>query len=287
MPFYLAVTSIVLWRSGKPLRAYVALGIGFAAPLLLLIPWLWFHPGMLRDTIRGYGVVTSVNLAERVGLYWDYFNPSHLFFSGGSDPMWGTRRAGVFLLAAAVLLPCGIWSIWRRNFSIARAVLLVGFFFAPVPIVAALPEAPRYASARALLAVPFGVLICVAGVEWLLVERRWARGTVAALLILSIPIQFVSFARDYFGDYQVRSFFRFDYLNVRDVAADVIARDASARVPAVYLSDTLGTGKSVQWKFHPREKSEAGFVGAYQILCGRNLQPERHPVWQPPCARRQ
>ena len=41
-----------------------------------------------------------------------------------------------------------------------------------------------------------------------------------------------------------------DYLNVRDVAADVIARDASARVPAVYLSDTLGTGKSVQWKFH-------------------------------------
>ncbi|RDJ94228.1 hypothetical protein B4Q13_16090, partial [Lacticaseibacillus rhamnosus] len=33
---------------------------------------------------------------ERVALYWDYFNPSYLFFSGGSDPMWATRRAGIF-----------------------------------------------------------------------------------------------------------------------------------------------------------------------------------------------
>ena len=250
MPFYLAVTTVVLWLSGKPLRVHAALGVAFAVPLLPLIPWFWFHPGMLGDTFRGYGVVTSLNLAERVELYWDYFNPSYLFFSGGSDPMWATRRAGVFLLAAAVLLPCGIWSIWRRSFSIARAVLLAGFFFAPVPIVAALPEAPRYATARELLVVPFGVLISVAGVEWLVAERRWAREIVAALLLLSIPIQFVFFARDYFGDYQIRSFFRFDYLNVRDVAAYVIVRDASARVPAVYLSNALGTGKSVQWKFH-------------------------------------
>ncbi len=250
MPFYLAVTGVVLWLSGKPLRDHVALGAAFAVPLLPLVPWFWLHPGMLRDTFHGYGVATGLKLAERVELYWDYFNPSYLFFSGGSDPMWATRRAGVFLLAAAVLLPCGVWSIWRQGFSIARAVLLVGFFFAPVPIVAALPEAPRYATARELLVVPFGVLVCVAGVEWLIAKRRLAPAVVAALLVLSVPIQFVSFARDYFGDYQIRSFFRFDYLNVRDVAAYVVARDASARIPAVYLSDTLGTGKSVQWKFH-------------------------------------
>ena len=175
MPFYLAVTHGMLWLFRKPLRAHVELAIGFAVPLLALIPWIWLHPDMPRDTFRAYAVNTSLNLTERVALYWDYFNPSYLFFSGGSDLMWATRRAGIFVLAAAVLLPCGIWSIRRRNASPIRAVLLVGFFFAPVPIMLALPEAPRYATARDLLAVPFGVLISVAGVEWLVAERDVTR----------------------------------------------------------------------------------------------------------------
>jgi hypothetical protein len=94
------------------------------------------------------------------------------------------------------------------------------------------------------------VLISVAGVEWLVAGRGRAGRIVAALLILSIPVQFVSFARDYFAGYQVRSAYRMDSANMRDVAAYVIASDRSARVPAVYLSKDLGTGKSVQWKFH-------------------------------------
>jgi 4-amino-4-deoxy-L-arabinose transferase-like glycosyltransferase len=249
MPFYLAVTLVVFWLLRKPLRSHVTLVIGFAVPLLALVPWIWLHPEMPHDTFRAYAVNTSLNLTERVALYWDYFNPSYLFFSGGSDPMWATRRAGVFVLAVAVLLPCGIWSI-RRNPSIARAVLIVGFFFAPVPIILALPEAPRYATARDLLAVPFGVLLSVAGVEWLVVRHRWAGRIVAALLVVSIPVQFVSFASDYFADYQLRSGYRLDSANMRDVAAYIVAADRSARVPAVYLSKDLGTGKSVQWKFH-------------------------------------
>jgi 4-amino-4-deoxy-L-arabinose transferase-like glycosyltransferase len=250
MPFYLAVTHAVLWLSRKPFRAHAELALGFALPLLALVPWIWFHPDMPGGTFRGYAVSTRLNLAERVGLYWDYFNPSYLFFSGGSDPMWATRRAGVFALAVAVLLPCGIWNIWRRNSSITRTVLLVGFFFAPVPIILALPEAPKYATARDLLAVPFGVLISVAGVEWLFADHKSTGRIVAALLILSMPVQFASFARDYFADYQTRSGYRMDSANMRDVAAYVIASDRTARVPAVYLSKDLGTGKSVQWKFH-------------------------------------
>lgn len=250
MPFYLAVTHVLLWLHRKPLRAHVELAVGFAVPLLGLIPWVWLYPGTPADTFRGYAVSTSWKLTERVALYWDYFNPSYLFFSGGSDPMWATRRAGVFALGVAVLLPCGIWNIWRRNRSLARAVLLVGFFFAPMPIILALPEAPRYATARDLLAVPFGVLISVAGVEWLIAEHRRTGGIVAALLILSVPVQFIFFARDYFSDYQSRSGYRLDSANMRDVAAYIIASDRTARVPAVYLSKDLGTGESVQWKFH-------------------------------------
>ena len=250
MPFYLAVTSVVLWQSRRPFRAQLELAIGFALPLLPLVPWLFSHPAMPGDTFSGYAVDTSSRLTERVGLYWDYFNPSYLFFSGGSDPMWTTGRAGVFVLAVAALLPCGMWSILRRNPSIARVVLVVGFLFAPVPIILALPEAPGYATARDLLAVPYGVLISVAGAEWLIAQRGRSGRVVAALLILSMPFQFVRFASDYFADYQARSAFRMDSVNMGDVAAFVIASDRSARVPAVYSSTNLGTGKSVQWKFH-------------------------------------
>jgi hypothetical protein len=250
MPFYLTVTCVVLAITRKPLRATIAPLLGFAVAMLPLAAWLWYQPTLFQDMFRNYGVVTTLNTSERVTIYWEYFNPSFLFFSGGADPMWATRRAGVFLLAIAVLLPFGIWNIWQRSLSIPRAVLLAGFFFAPVPIVVALPEAPHYATARNLLVVPFGVLISVAGVEFLVAGRRRIGKIVAAILIVSVPIQFVSFARDYFTDYQQRSSFRHDFLNVRGVVESVIATDDSSRIPGVYLSDTLGAGKAVQWKFH-------------------------------------
>jgi hypothetical protein len=231
--------------------------------MLPFAAWLTAHPTLLADMFRNYKVATTPSVGERATLYWDYFNPSYLFFSGGSDPMWATRRAGVFLLPIGVLLPLGIWNIWRLRFSIPRALLLVGFLFAPVPIIAALPEAPRAATARDLLVVPFGILISVAGVEFL-VEQQWegwwrpvsrpawltAGRLIAALLILGMPIQFVSYAKDYFGDYQRRSSFRHDYLNVRGVVEAVITRDHSSPVPAVYLNEDLGASKAVQWKFH-------------------------------------
>ena len=217
--------------------------------LLPLFGWVWHQPTLLRDMLQNYGIVTKPSVAERVTLYWDYFNPSYLFFAGGADPMWSTRRAGVFTLAFAVLLPCGVWNVLRRRFSIPRALVLAGFLFAPLPIVLTLPEAPRYAVARDLLVVPFGVLVGVAGVEFLVAERRQLAGAIAALLLISIPIQFVVFARDYFTDYQLRSAFRHDFLNARGVAEYAIASDTVKPLPAIYFADELGPGKVIQWKF--------------------------------------
>jgi 4-amino-4-deoxy-L-arabinose transferase-like glycosyltransferase len=250
MPFYLVVTHVVLRLSGRPLRASLALGAGFALPLLPLIPWFWSHPGMVREVFADYRVAGRLRLTERVDVYWDYFNPSYLFFSGGSNPTFATRRAGVFLLPVFVLLPCGIWAIWRRRFWIVGAVLLAGLFFAPVPIVVAMPTDPKYFTPREILVVPFGVLISVAGLEWLVRNGGRIARMAAVLLVLALPMQFVSFARDYFTRYQTWSAYRFDYMNFRDVAAYVIASDASARVPAVYFSDSLGEEPAVQWKFH-------------------------------------
>lgn len=249
MPLCVVAGTVFLPIVGKPLRAVIVFWLGFAAMMLPLAAWVWSHPTLFSDMFHNYGVVTSPNPAERLTLYWDYFNPSYLFFSGGADPMWATRRAGVFLLAIAVLLPLGLWSIWRESRSAGRVLLVAGLLAAPIPIVAALPEAPRYATARDLLVVPFGVLVSVAGVEWLARRGTTAR-LLAGLLVASMPIQFVTYATDYFGDYQKRSSYRHDVLNTRGAAEYVIAADKAARVPAVFFTEDLGAGKVVQWKFH-------------------------------------
>lgn len=249
MPFYLAATLAALWLSGKPRRASVALAAGFCLLLLPLIPWLWFHPDLPRNMMSNYKVVVDYRLMERVDVYWDYFNPSYLFFSGGSNPMFATRRAGVFLLSAAVLLPLGIWSVLRRH-SIVHAVLLFGFLFSPVPIILALPRDPKYYTPRHLLVVPFGVLLMTAGVEWLMAERGRMARVIAFVLVLAIPVQFVSFAQYYFTEYQSWSAPRFDPLNLRDVAEYVSASDNSARVPGVYMSDDVGESQAEQWMFY-------------------------------------
>jgi hypothetical protein len=250
MPFYLALTSLVLGPMRREWRAVIALFTGFAIAMLPLLVFVFYTPTLLQDMFNNYGIVATVNLAERVTIYWEYFNPSYLFFSGGADPMWATRRAGVFLLPMAVLLPLGIWSIIRHDGSVPRLVVLTGFLFAPFPIVIALPEAPHYATARDLLVAPFGALIGAAGAEVLAGRSPRLSRAAAVVLVLAVPVQFTLFARDYFTDYQLRSAFRHDYLNVRGVVEFVIARDQSAGVPAIYLSDTLGGGKASQWRFH-------------------------------------
>ena len=251
MPLYLALTYLVLWQAGKSLRFMALVTGGFALPLLPLAVWLTANPSMPSDVFTNYRVATSFRVAERASLYWDYFNPSYLFFSGGSNLTWATRQAGMFPLALAALLPLGIWSIARRRPANLRIVWLAGFVLAPLPIVAALPEAPHYATARHLLAVPFGVLVAVTGLEWLMTRAGRAGQIMAAVLVLSIPVQFASFARDYFTDYRLRSAFWSDSMNMRGVVASVAALDATARVPAVYLSDEdLGEDKVVKWWFY-------------------------------------
>ncbi len=255
MPSFLAVTVATLWTSGKGWRAIGTLALGFAVPLLALIPWLWFHPSLPEEMIANYKVAGSLRLVERVDTYWDYFNPSYLFFSGGSNPMFATRRAGVFLLAAAVFLPVGMWAIVRERFSIPRAAILFGFFFAPVAIVAALPEDPKYYTPRDLLVLPFAALIVVAGVEWLARRRSPLVRLAAAVLVIAMPLQFASFARDYFSDYQAWSAPRFDPLNLRAVAAYVIAADERFRLPAVYFSEDVEEPQAEQWLFYLLENN--------------------------------
>jgi len=278
MPSFLAVTVAALRTSGKGWRHIGTLVIGFATPLLALIPWLWRHPSLPREMIANYKVTGGWRLVERVDTYWDYFNPSYLFFSGGSNPMFATRHAGVFLLGAAVCLPIGMWAIIREKFSIPRVMILFGFFFAPIAIVIALPEDPKYYTPRDLLVLPFAALIVAVGVEWLGQRRPRLVRLAAAVLVLAMPLQFVSFAREYFGEYQTWSAPRFDPLNLRAVAAYVIAADDRGRLPAVYFSEDIQESQAEQWLFHLLERNRPDLLERSRHFEFAHFDPTQLPV---------
>ena len=249
MPIYLALTLLAARRKQASFRVCSTLVAAFACCAIPAVIWTALHPGMLGDTLIHYKVSGGSRAIERITLYWDYFNPSYLFFSGASNLLWSTRTAGVFLLSFLVLLPAGLWALayaWRSTYD---GVLLLGFFLVPLPIVLAMPEAPFYATPRAILAAPFGVLIATAGVAVLARNRLPVARVLALIAIVLMPWQFASFARDYFTDYPERSAPWIDTMNFQGVARYVI--DNASNTPAVFLSDDdIAEDKSVKWKFH-------------------------------------
>ena len=258
MPF-LAAIMLLLTRPPVPLAAAAA--ATFAAPMMLVVLWLWRQPQMLTDTLVRYRLgggdpgsgnlvqaAANFNLVERLTVYWDYFNPSFLFFAGGSNPTMATGRAGVFLLSIAVFVAAGLYALGRRR-SRADILLLLVFIAAPLPIVLTMPDAPTYSIARAFTLVPFGILIAAAGCEWIYEQRGWWPKAGAVALLLLMPLQFGVFARDYFTDYQARSSPRLDPVAIRDVLPQVVALDASVPAPQILFSDDLDD-KSVRWRFY-------------------------------------
>ena len=249
MPMYLALTMVAAWHRRAPLSVCATAIAAFACCAVPAVIWAALHPSMITETLTHYKVSSGSRAVERITLYWDYFNPSYLFFSGGSNLLWSTRTAGVFLLPFVLLLPAGVWALAGVRRTTYNAIVLLGFFLVPLPIVLALPEAPFYATARAILAAPFGVLIATAGLAMLIRNPMPAIRAVAVVAIVLVPWQFFSFARDYFSDYPQRSAPWIDAMNFQGVARYVI--DQSSGAPRIYLSqDDIGEDKSVKWKFH-------------------------------------
>jgi 4-amino-4-deoxy-L-arabinose transferase-like glycosyltransferase len=254
MPGYIAVTCFVFRRLGAPTRAFWLLAAGFAVPLLATVPALFANPSLLAETFSHYRVETGWRVVERINTYWGYLGPSYLFFSGGSNPMFATRRGGVLPVAAAVLLPLGIWSVLHRRGDLRRDVFVFGFLFAPLPVVLTMPQDPKFYTPRVLLVLPFAALLCAIGFEWLL-ERvgRTARLLGVALLV-AVPYQFVGFEQYYMTGYQTSSAWRFDNMNLEAVAEYVISSDEASRVPLVYLSEDVGAPHAYQWEFYLLER---------------------------------
>lgn len=251
MPLYLTLTLLAAWRSGVPLRALVVMTGVLAACAAPAIVTVTMNPRIFADTFLHYRVEGGSRLLLRLQLYWSYFSPSYLFFAGASSLLWSTRMAGVLLLSFAILLPTGLWALLTRYRSHFGYLVVIAFALTPLPIVIAVPEAPFYATPRAILAVPLAVIIAAAGLQAIIAVKTPVRLLIAAGLVILMPLQFAGFARDYFGDYRARSASWIDAMNFAGVARSVAALDSAARVPALLLSrDDIGEDKTVKLRFH-------------------------------------
>jgi 4-amino-4-deoxy-L-arabinose transferase-like glycosyltransferase len=262
MPMYFVVTLAAIMRSRwRSLVVFAAITVAFVLPLTLFIPWLTQEPQMVNELVGSYRFVERdltllqsirdkfnyENIQDKVALYWNYFNPSLLFLTGGVHMAQATRQVGVFLLPVAVFLVVGLYIlIAALPRSSTSLLLLAGLLLAPVP---ATLRGESGAIARVLIMLPFVILIAVHGLAFMLGAHTRAARWAAVALLAVMPFQYAFFARDYFGDYQLRSVGWYDSMNFRDVANHLIARDNVQRVPAFYLSSNLDDA-GARWLFY-------------------------------------
>lgn len=145
--------------------------------------WL-VHLAHVRQPLDGLRAATrGLTVASVSATYWDYFSPAYLFINGNA-----VGFAGVFLVPVAGLLIAGGWTIARsgaKQWMVRPVDFLVLGGFLCAPLVAATFKEPRV-TGRALVIVPFGVLLATRGLE--VIRSRpgaWRRILIALLLVVA------------------------------------------------------------------------------------------------------
>jgi len=212
MSMYLAVTVAVLASIRQPRGAYAVAAAGFLMPLIPFAVWFARHRTAFVDTAARYNLYDTghlnalqgvreflgyPNLDRLSALYWSYFSPSFLFFSGDRQMPFSTRSAGVVLMPLIVLLPLGLYAIATRRRGIPAVVVAIGFVTAPLAAVL-VPEPAAIIRAVPLLA--FSALLATFGVEFLwsgpalVLRSRTVAGAGAVLVTLGTVYGVSTFA---------------------------------------------------------------------------------------------
>ncbi len=284
MPIYLLLTAWVAYRGQVPgpstretstssnspsLRTgwRGALLAGFLIPLVPMTVWYATHPERYAQIVEAYRLysadVTPVegalrfaaydSIRLRLNLVWSFFSPDFLFISGDSSLINSTRQIGFFPLAFAVLIPAGLYQLARNSGEIGK-VILVGFVTAPLASVIS----GAIEMNRIMFVMPFGVLTAGFGVRAMLGSRqalwRWA----AIAMLVSVPLQFAGFYRDYMGGYRARSSFWFGG-NLRAALMDVIRLEGENHRP-VYISRTIPFAHRY-WRFYTLAEGRSNLTG--------------------------
>jgi 4-amino-4-deoxy-L-arabinose transferase-like glycosyltransferase len=179
MPLYLAMTMMWLYIRAERPRAYGLAAAGMLPWLLPFLVWLILHPEAYSATVVKYGLYDSeklnaaqglrstfsfLSVGQRLSQYWNYYDPSLLFFGSGIKVQFSTNLVGVFLLPMAALILGGIYAALKRRAEPFYLMALLGFISAP--FAAAIP-AEENAIFRALGLLPFGVLLASFGLQQL------------------------------------------------------------------------------------------------------------------------
>jgi 4-amino-4-deoxy-L-arabinose transferase-like glycosyltransferase len=291
MPLYAAMTIVTIWLTSDASRAARVRAIGLAAaaiaiPLSGVVLWLATHPTMYSDFVSRYKVYPSslnpaqgareffnyTSVTERVYLYWEYFNPSYFFFSGASNIVHATRKAGVFPFAFAILLPFGFFRMITRRPSAAESLILAGFLTSPM---AALLVDETGAIDRELVLLPFAVLVAVHGLRDMAAARKTLVRGAAVLLTVSVAVQFYFFAADYHLDYRIRSIDWFER-NVRGGIEAIIERASRSDVPRIYLSEGVPF-VDLNWRFYLLEHRREDLLPRARVVDVTTLNAAEMP----------
>lgn len=179
MPLYLAMTLMWLYIRAEQPKAFGLAAAGMLPFLLPFLVWLLLHPEAYAATVVKYGLYDSeklnaaqglrstfsfLSVGQRLSQYWNYYDPSLLFFGSGIKVQFSTNLVGVFLLPMAAFILGGIYAALKRRAEPFYLVILLGFVSAP--FAAAIPTEEN-AIFRALGLLPFGVLLAVTGLHQL------------------------------------------------------------------------------------------------------------------------
>lgn len=255
MPLYVVMTVGVAARSMR----WRAAGLAAAVGVVCLVPmaaWYLTHPERNAQIVSAYQLAGDRSMTEAIGsrinLYWQFFDPSYLFVSGDPSMVNSTRTSGLFPWAFAALLPIGLVAIARRRHPIGW-VIAAGFLTAPiVSIISGGIEMNRV-----MFAIPFTTLVATFGVVALWEGRSMLPRVAAAVLVVSVVVQFVSFHRYYMSDSYRVSAAQWFSGSVREAMRELVARSGDAEV--VYISTDIEWVHRM-WRFYAIEAGRQDLI---------------------------
>ncbi|HEX8030832.1 MAG TPA: glycosyltransferase family 39 protein, partial [Vicinamibacterales bacterium] len=119
MPIYFVMTLMWLHMRRESPRAFAAAAAGMLPLLLPFLIWIVLHPEAYSATVVKYGLydssdlnpvqglrsaVSFLSVGQRLSEYWNYYDPSLLFFGSGIKVQFSTNLVGVFLLPMALFM---------------------------------------------------------------------------------------------------------------------------------------------------------------------------------------
>lgn len=245
MPLYLLITLPYLFAAKfRMLKCYLVFVFGFLITLPLFILWLNKYPDTLTNQVqyaasidesidREKGVM-SVFQPERVlsltQSYLSYFSLNIFLTEGDSSLVHSTGKVGVFLFATVFFLIFGIVEVTTRRDWFSKLIL---FGFLTFPVAPSLINEPQRIS-RGLVVVPFAVLLALYGFTFLSsLKDKKVYGVLAIMLVVS-AFQFVFFINDYFVNYPLHSYTKFNG-NIGGGLESIIRSTKIRKVDEIYL----------------------------------------------------